>query len=64
MNLNGTSDSQPQAVGFLDGDLLERYLSYSDEDVKKIRAGRNDAEALKLGHIDTVHVLERLQALH
>jgi len=58
------TDAQPQAVGFLDGDFLEQYLSQDKPDLERIRSGSNDAEALRMSHQEIVQVLEKLQSIH
>lgn len=62
----GRSDAQAAAVGFLDGDFLERFLDYpkSSPQIAKILAGKNEAETLKISYEDLRIVLEALRSMH
>jgi DNA damage-binding protein 1 len=54
------------AVGFLDGDFLERFLTFSNSSktVDAIIQGASQAERLTLPREKLQKVLERLQSLH
>ncbi|KAJ7645598.1 mono-functional DNA-alkylating methyl methanesulfonate N-term-domain-containing protein [Mycena polygramma] len=52
------------AVGFLDGDFLERLLVTSPAQLAEIIAGKNDAERLKQPLPEIRQLVKSLQALH
>lgn len=62
----GCSDTEVSSFGFLDGDFLERFLTFSPSSniADKIMQGKNKAERLTMSKEDIQHVLERLQRLH
>ncbi|KZS90527.1 hypothetical protein SISNIDRAFT_457686 [Sistotremastrum niveocremeum HHB9708] len=63
-SIRGPSDSQPQAVGFLDGDFIEQYTSLAPDVLRDVQQGQNEAERLDLSHSKTVEIIEQLQSLH
>jgi len=65
-NSHGVSDSQPSSTGFLDGDLLEKFIGVdaTSEEYSKILEGSNAAEKLSISHGGLVSLLERFQTLH
>ena len=60
-NARGTSDAE-QAVGFLDGDFLEQFLT--NEDAEKLWEGKYRAERVRMEKEKVEEVLEKLQSLH
>jgi DNA damage-binding protein 1 len=65
-NNRGHSDSEESSVGFLDGDFLERFLTFphSSSTVDDIMKGTSQAERLTLPQEKIQKILERLQSLH
>lgn len=65
-NRRGRSDVEESAIGFLDGDFLERFLTlpHSSGTMDKIMKGISQAERLTLPREKIQKVLERLQSLH
>ncbi|KAH8114589.1 mono-functional DNA-alkylating methyl methanesulfonate N-term-domain-containing protein, partial [Phellopilus nigrolimitatus] len=65
-NSRGRSDAQPASYGFLDGDLLERFLDYpaSSPDIVRFLSGRNDAERLSTPYGQLRSVMESLRSTH
>jgi len=57
---------EESAIGFLDGDFLERFLTlpHSSGAMDKIMKGISQAERLTLPREKIQKVLERLQSLH
>ncbi len=54
------------AMGFLDGDFIEQFLSLisSQEMAEKIMAGTSDPEKLNVKVEDLQKVVESLQSMH
>ncbi|KAI5118862.1 hypothetical protein M0805_005306 [Coniferiporia weirii] len=65
-NSRGRSDSQAASVGFLDGDLLERFLDFpaSSSEAIRIMAGKNEAERLTMSYKQLRSALESLRSTH
>jgi DNA damage-binding protein 1 len=65
-NRRGRTDAEESSVGFLDGDFLERFLTFphSSSIVEEIMKGASEAERLTLPREKIQKVLERLQGLH
>lgn len=65
-NIRGRSDSQATAFGFLDGDLLERFLDYhpSSPEISRILAGKNEAENIQTTYTKLRSVVEALRNTH
>jgi len=61
----GGTTSEPSAVGFLDGDYLQKFSDFGlgSEQVESILAGKNDAERLQGGYDELVNALDALQSL-
>ncbi|KIY45562.1 hypothetical protein FISHEDRAFT_76416 [Fistulina hepatica ATCC 64428] len=61
-----TQHSDVAARGFVDGDFVEQFLLYNDNDpiVKHIMSGRNQAEALGRSTESIRNILKTLQAVH
>ncbi|KAI0084181.1 CPSF A subunit region-domain-containing protein [Irpex rosettiformis] len=60
-NARGTSDAD-QAVGFLDGDFLEQFLTYDNPDT--LLKGKSRPERVRMEREKMEEVLEKLQSLH
>ncbi|THH03261.1 hypothetical protein EW145_g6399 [Phellinidium pouzarii] len=65
-NSQGRSDAQAAAVGFLDGDLLERFLDYpaASPEIARIMSGKNEAERLTTPYGQMRSILESLRSTH
>ncbi|EIW81285.1 hypothetical protein CONPUDRAFT_56293 [Coniophora puteana RWD-64-598 SS2] len=65
-NARGRSDADNSSFGFLDGDLLERFLLFGDDEeaVRKVLEGSTEAEQLSIAPERIIKVLERLQSMH
>ena len=65
-NFRGRSDAEAGATGFLDGDLLERFLDYpaSSPEMTRILSGKNEAEKLKTPYTQLRTYLEFLRSTH
>lgn len=62
----GRTDADMAAMGFLDGDFIEQFLSLisSQEMAEKIMAGTSDPEKLNVKVEDLQKVVESLQSMH
>ena len=60
------SDADAGAFGFLDGDLLERFLELHPESqtYQKVMKGNSPAEELQLSAEKLRGILETMQGLH
>ena len=59
-NSRGRSDAEDSATGFLDGDFLEKFLTYPEPD--KLLKGQIAAERLSLSVGRVEDILEKLQS--
>jgi len=65
-NRRGRTDAEESAIGFLDGDFLEQFLTFPHISgiIDEIMQGTSQAERLALPRDKIQKVLERLQSLH
>lgn len=65
-NSRGPSDAQRSASGFIDGDFLDRYLSYNDSspELARVLKGGNDAEILQWSNEELRSLLEKLRLMY
>ncbi|EJC97967.1 uncharacterized protein FOMMEDRAFT_162310 [Fomitiporia mediterranea MF3/22] len=65
-NSRGRSDANGAATGFLDGDLLERFLDYPypSPEITRILSGRNEAEKIGTSYSEIRAILESLRSTH
>jgi len=65
-NHKGLSNTEASSFGFLDGDFLERFLTYlpSSNIADEIMQGKNKAERLTMSKENIQQILERLRRLH
>lgn len=62
----GRSDSEASSFGFLDGDLLERFLVLAEDPraLRRVMDGQSEPEKLTITPERIQRVLERLQSMH
>jgi len=62
----GVSDDVGKVSGFLDGDLLVRFLDFDQgsPQAQKSMKGSTEAEKLAISYQEVVSVLEQLQTVH
>lgn len=60
------TDEPPQASGFIDGDLLSRFLELDPSSplVRRVLEGTKTAERLDLTYTELKHLIEELTAVH
>ena len=63
-NKQGRSDADSGAVGFLDGDFLERWLAQPEEEAHALLRGSNEAERVSIEQGKMRDLLEKVQSLH
>ena len=62
----GSSDADPSAFGFVDGDFIEQFLTIveSPEKLRRVIEGGSAFERLKMSQPEISSILEHLQSLH
>lgn len=61
----GSSDADKSSDGFIDGDLLEKFLPLADSsETLKVILGDRDIYKLDLSQEEIVKILEQIQSLH
>ncbi len=64
VNINGSLEGD--AIGFIDGDFVERFLQLpkGSVEIANIMKGGNVHETLKVSYEDIIQALEHVQLLH
>ncbi|KAF8333519.1 mono-functional DNA-alkylating methyl methanesulfonate N-term-domain-containing protein [Cantharellus anzutake] len=64
VNINGSLEGD--AIGFIDGDFIERFLLFPKDsgEVARIMQGRKSHETLKVSYEEILQALEQLQLVH
>lgn len=64
VNINGSLEGD--AIGFIDGDFVEKFLHLpkSSVEIANIMQGTNIYETLKVSYEDIVRALEHVQLVH
>ncbi|KAH7885105.1 CPSF A subunit region-domain-containing protein [Phlebopus sp. FC_14] len=65
-NSSGRSDMEATSYGFLDGDFLEKFLSFlgDENSLRQIMDGQSEPERLTMPADRIQKILERLQSMH
>lgn len=53
-----------EAVGFVDGDFVERFLNLTVDDAKRVLEGANASRKIRHSYESVTQALEQLQFVH